>query len=45
MDMATNHLHPKVFEFLHENDINYAIIPPGFTRYLQPLDMYVNKEF
>lgn len=43
--MATNHLHPKVFEFLHENDINYAIIPPGFTRYLQPLDMYVNKEF
>ena len=45
MDMATSHMHPKVIEYLNDNDIQYIIIPSGFTRYLQPLDIYVNKEF
>ena len=45
MDISTSHLHPKVLEFLYENVITYVTIPPGFTRYLQPLDIYINKEF
>lgn len=44
MNMATSHMHPKVFEYLNDNDIHYIIIPPGFTRYLQPMDIYVNKD-
>lgn len=43
--MASSHIHPKVIEYLNDNDIDFVVIPPGFTRYLQPLDIYVNKEF
>ena len=45
LDMASSHIHPKVIEYLNDNDIDFVVIPPGFTRYLQPLDIYVNKEF
>lgn len=43
--MESSHIHPKVIEYLNDNDIEFVVIPPGFTRYLQPLDIYVNKEF
>jgi hypothetical protein len=45
LDMASSHIYPKVIEYLNDNGIDFVVIHPGFTRYLQPLDIYVNKEF
>lgn len=44
-DKATTHIKEEIIKFLNDNNINYVIIPPGFTRFLQPLDVSINKPF
>ena len=34
-DKATTHINEEIIKFLNDNNINYVIIPPGFTRFLQ----------
>ena len=44
-DKATSHINNDVIAFLKEKNIDYIIIPGGFTKYLQPLDVAINKPF
>ena len=44
-DRATTHINDEIINFLHANNILYVLIPPGFTRFLQPLDVSVNRAF
>ena len=45
MDRATTHLSQRILDLFKENKTNYVQIPPGATRYLQPLDLAINKPF
>lgn len=43
LDRASSHINQEIIDFLNLNNINYVIIPPGYTRFLQPLDVSINK--
>ena len=38
MDRATTHFSERINDLFVENKSKYVFIPPGATRYLQPLD-------
>ena len=42
-DRASSHINQEIIDFLNLNNINYVIIPPGYTLFLQPLDVSINK--
>lgn len=42
-DKASSHINEEILEKLKKNDTHYVFIPGGLTRYLQPLDIGVNK--
>ena len=44
-DRATIHINTDIINYLNVNNIKYVVIPPGFTRFLQPLDLSINKAF
>ena len=45
MDCTTTHLSQHILDLFKENKINYILIPSGATRYLQLLDLAINKPF
>ena len=45
MDNVTTHLSQLILDLFKENKSNYILIPPGATRYLQLLDLSINKPF
>jgi hypothetical protein len=45
MDVATFHCTRTILDFLHGSNIITALIPPGCTSFLQPLDTAINKAF
>ena len=45
MDSATVHLSQCILDLFKENKSNYVLIPPGAVRYLQLLDLEINKPF
>ena len=44
-DRATTHITSEIIDYLHLLNIKYVLIPSGFTRFLQPLDVGINKLF
>ena len=44
-DKCAVHVAAKITSFLESKACTYAVIPPGTTGYLQPLDVSVNKPF
>ena len=45
LDKATSHITNNIIsQYINESKI-MSFIPPGLTRYLQPLDVVVNKPF
>ena len=44
-DKATTYINEEIIKFLNDNKILYVIIPAGFTRFLQPLDVSINRPF
>ena len=44
-DKASTHVNDEIIKYLNDNKILYVIIPTGFTRFLQPLDISINKSF
>jgi len=44
-DRATTHLTTEILDYLQFLNIKYVLIPAGFTRFLQPLDVAINKPF
>ena len=45
MDKAPNHIDKEIIKELNLKKTIYSLIPPGMTRFLQPLDIGVNKPF
>jgi hypothetical protein len=45
MDSASFHKTDDVKQLLKENQVTLAVIPPGCTGLLQPLDVAINKAF
>ena len=45
MDSCSAHRTQAVKDELHANNFDLAIIPGGWTKYLQPLDLTVNRSF
>ena len=45
MDLAPSHKDKDILHYMANNDINYVFLTPGSTRYLQPLDVGINKVF
>jgi len=45
IDRATTHFSTRINDLFAENNSKYVLIPPGATRYLQPLDFSINKPF
>ena len=44
MEQATSHVNNDIINYLENNKVSYIIIP-GFTRFLQSLDVSINKPF
>ena len=44
-DKAPCHIDKEIINFLNENQTIYSLIPSGMTRFLQPLDLGINKPF
>ena len=40
---ASCHINQEIIDFLNLKKIHYVIIPFGFTGYLQPMDLSINK--
>ena len=45
LDSATCHLTREVKDCFHEHNFDLLVIPGGCTKYLQPLDISVNRSF
>ena len=45
LDRATTHFSSDLNERFKKYESHFVLIPPGLTRYLQPLDVAVNKPF
>ena len=45
LDRATSHYYENISDDFKRNDGNYVLIPPGLTRFLQPLDISINFPF
>lgn len=45
MDKAPSHVDKNILNELKEKKVIYSLIPGGMTRFLQPLDIGVNKQF
>ena len=43
LDRATTHFEENLVNKFKANNSTYLLIPPGLTRYIQPLDVVVNK--
>ena len=41
--MAISHINQEIIDLINSNNRNYAIIPPGYTRFLQSFDISYNK--
>jgi hypothetical protein len=44
-DSFSGHIAQRVKDELHKNGFDIAVIPGGCTKYLQPLDLTVNRSF
>ena len=45
LDRATSHYYENISDDFKRNEGNYILIPPGLTRFLQPLDISINFPF
>ena len=45
LDRATSHQTPEILDTFKTQDKFVTFIPPGLTRFIQPLDVVVNKPF
>jgi len=45
LDKSPSHYNKKIIDLFEQNKTSYIYIPGGLTRYLQPLDISVNKTF
>ena len=45
LDKSPSHIDDRLIDKFEKNGTNYVFIPGGLTRYLQPLDIGVNKVF
>ena len=45
MDKAQSHIKSNIIDELTEKQKNFIFIPEGLTRFLQPLDVGINKPF
>ena len=45
MDEAPNHIEKNIIKDLKDKKIIYSLISSGMTRFLQPLDIGINKIF
>ena len=45
LDKAPSHNNDQAIEKLYNNNIPFVFIPSGLTRFLQPLDISINKPF
>ena len=45
LDCPTSHYDDDVVNIFKKNNSKYILIPPGLTRYLQPLDVSIIKHF
>ena len=45
LDQATSHMTTNIINILKSGNNDVTFIPPGLTRFLQPLDVSINKPF
>ena len=45
MDKAPSHIKSNIIGELIEKQKNFIFMPTGFTRFLQPLEVGINKPF
>ena len=45
MDRARSHFSNEISDIFEKNNSKFILIPPGMTRFVQPLDVCINKPF